>query len=619
MNKARRLSGMASGAALVLFLNGLPERTHGEFVEDFETGTKGSYPAGDVTCTEGSWRLDNFLLGGLVNDQKNGLKAPRGYGSLYMNFDKTNGAGVVTLFHGMYVTDSNNVSGVSWTLSVSRDGGSSCSAYVSPAQAPSAVWRQASLADINVAGSVRIRIDVAGGSSTNRVNFDDIAISDFIAPALTARPASLEPFATRVGTPSAPQSLVIAGENLAADASVTAPAGFEISRHSASNYVATITLPHTNGIVAATTVYVRLKGNAVGVFPGSVVVASEGAAPAYAAVTGTVVANLAPAIAGVPVLTNVTVNQVVQIEMLATDPDGSVAQLCASSATIADANAGLNVQAEGNGLRGVWSWTPSQPGSNTVTFTATDNEGGTADCTLLLLVEREWLIPIRPGQTIREAFDDLEHGLTETAWLPTGWKVEKGNAVRTVGAFDAAVKRTERYGGNNLSSGAANGIYNFGDGDPATAPDRAIGFLSSGNATKSGSLMVRLANRSPEPITGFCLAFDVEKYRAGANANGFAVQVFASTNGLDWSDMGESLRLVFPPDAVTAGYPAAPGEVASATGEPAVAKLPPGQSFYLAWNYSVAAGTTTTYAQALAIDNVVIKALAPPQTLLILR
>ena len=36
--------------------------------------------------------------------------------------------------------------------------------------------------------------------------------------------------------------------------------------------------------------------------------------------------------------------------------------------------------------------------------------------------------------------------------------------------------------------------------------------------------------------------------------------------------------------------------------------LTSGNSIYLAWNYSVTSGTTTTYAQALGIDDVVITA-----------
>ena len=77
------------------------------------------------------------------------------------------------------------------------------------------------------------------------------------------------------------------------------------------------------------------------------------------------------------------------------------------------------------------------------------------------------------------------------------------------------------------------------------------------------------------------------------------------------------MRTYFPPDLVTQGYDSAPGQTVVVTGS--LDGLQPGASLYLAWNYSVAEGSYTAYSQALAIDDVVIQALAPPQTLLIVR
>ena len=610
--KRRRLT-----VCTALVLISLRGRAYSAFNETFETGSKTSYTAGDVVCAEGSWHLDNVLLGNHVNDNTNGTKSARGYGTLAMNFDKTNGVGGVSLYHGMFGKDSN--SGVSWVLSASRDGGTNWTAYVSPEQMPTADWQQATLAEINVAGPVRVKIVVTGGTTSKRVNFDDIAISDYLAPWFSARPAALAPFSTRVGTPSTPQMFTVSGETLANDALVTPPNGFEISRHCTSNYAATLSLAPASGTLAPTTAYLRMTGVAVGTYCGNVTVSSVGATAANVAVSGTVVENLMPEINGLPARINATVNAPLRIEMLATDPDGSVTQLCASSATIPDANAKLSVQAEGSGYRGIWAWTPDQPGSNTVSFTATDNEGAAVERSVAIFVEPEWLIAMRPGQTVREPFDNLAGGLTATALLPVGYKVEKNTTVRSIGTFGLAGTETERRGGNSLASGAANGIYNFGAGEAATATDRAIGFLSSDSATKSGNLMVRLVNRSPAPIPGFHLAFDVEKYREGNNAKGFAVQVYASTNGVNWTDAGASLRLFFPADDCTAGYADAPGMTAAVAGELAVAQLQPGQSLYLAWNYSVAEGSTTSSAQALAIDNIVIKAHAPKQTILIVH
>jgi hypothetical protein len=602
----------------VLAMGRLSNEARGAFLEDYEMApSKQAYAAAEVACTEGVWLLDDALLGTSEDDGRNGAKSVRvRNGSVVMSFDKTNGIGSVSLYHGMYGSDSTN--GVFWTLAVSRDGGVFWTDYVSPAQTPSSDWQPLTLSDINVPGAIRIRID-KGGTAGKRVNFDDLAISDYIAPVLMVTPSLLDPLTTRVGAPSAPQELFVSGELLTADVSVVAPLGFELSRQRASAYAAELTLPPTNGVVAATPVYVRLTGAEAGDYAGPVAVTSPGAAPAQAAVSGSVVVNRMPELSGIPTWTNGLVNQALQVEMLATDPDGTVEQLGVSSETLADVQAGLAVVPEGGGLHGTWCWTPRQPGSNVVAFTAMDNEGGICTCPLLLLVEHEWLIAMRPGQTVSETFDTLEGGTTATAKLAPGWKADKQSSPRALGTFEGGVIRTERCGGNNLPSGAANGIYNFGAGEAATATDRAIGFLSSGDATRSGSLMVRVVNRSAAPIPGFQIVYDIEKYRAGTNACGFAIQVFTSSDGVAWHNLGEAHRQPFPPDETTAGYATAPGCVVQATVDLPLLKLPPGESLYLAWNYSVAEGFTTTYAQALAIDNVVIRARAPRQSLLLVR
>ncbi len=621
INVAGNLS-LAGGGLLFpvsLALTGavLRDRSLDTFCEDFETGSKSTYPSNDVTCTSGRWSLDTMLLGA-DNDKKNGSQAVRGYGTLTMQFDKTNGVGQISLHHAMYGTDS--AAGVSWTLSVSRDAGNTWTAYASVPQAPDSTLWEVVFESVNVPGSVRIKVVVAGGSSTKRVNFDDICMTDYIAPVVSALPAVLDPFSVRLqvpAVPSAPRTFVASGLNLSNVVVVAAPAGFAVSRESDAGYADSLTLPPTNGVVQGTPIYVHLTGAALGSFAGNVVVSSSGAAPVNVAVAGEVVDNLRPVLTGLPITTNTLANHRIELDVLASDADGSVVALAVSSADIPGASAGLVVQIEGGARRGVWSWTPSQTGSHTVTFTATDNEGGITACTVTIVVAPEWIVAVVPGKTFRQSFDGI--GTNAAAPLPTGWKVERRASVRAVGSFAEALQATEKIGGNAMASNAGNGIYNFGAGDEATATDRAVGFLSSGSDTKSGNLMVRLVNRSREPIPVFTLAFAVEKYRSGTNDNGFAVQVYASPDGETWSDAGPALRVTFPADTVTAGYNPAPGQVATAVGEVGLGKLQPGASLYLAWNYSVAGGTYTAYAQALAIDDIVIKAEASPLTVLILR
>src|SRR5206468_8787630 len=139
------------------------------------------------------------------------------------------------------------------------------------------------------------------------------------------------------------------------------------------------------------------------------------------------------------------------------------------------------------------------------------------------------------------------------ATLPTGFKVDKPAAVRSVGTYTAAVTATTVVGGANLSSTAANGIYNFGSGTTTTGPDRAIGFLSSGTATQSGNLYAQLANTTGGALSGLTISYDVEKYRNGSNGAGFRMQLFYSTDGASWTSAGANFLTNFTSNADNTG------------------------------------------------------------------
>ncbi len=77
--------------------------------------------------------------------------------------------------------------------------------------------------------------------------------------------------------------------------------------------------------------------------------------------------------------------------------------------------------------------------------------------------------------------------------------------------------------------------------------------------------------------------------------------------------MDERRRIVpdrFPADADNNGFATAPGATASVSNQTLNVSVPSGANVYLAWNYSVTTGTTTTNAQALAIDNVSVLGIA---------
>ncbi len=207
---------------------------------------------------------------------------------------------------------------------------------------------------------------------------------------------------------------------------------------------------------------------------------------------------------------------------------------------------------------------------------------------------------------VSQDFDGL--GASATATLPTDFRADKQTAVRAVGTFAAAGTATERVGGANLATNAANGIYNFGSGTTATGgTDRAVGFLSSGTATQSGNLYVKLTNTTGGPLSSLQISYDVEKYRNGFNAAGFSIQMYHSSDGVSWTNAGASFLTSFPADANNNGFATAPGATSNVSQSLSVS-IPSGADYYLAWNYSVTSGTTTSNAQALAIDNVSVNA-----------
>lgn len=222
----------------------------------------------------------------------------------------------------------------------------------------------------------------------------------------------------------------------------------------------------------------------------------------------------------------------------------------------------------------------------------------------VIKLEDDYFSEIDNNGDYSQNFDGI--GVSATSTLPVGWKVEKRlDAPRTIGSFDSALLQTEQVGGNNISASTKNGIYNFGAGGAATASDRAIGGVSTGIAdgTRCVNIYLKLKNSSTKTINSFNIKYDVEKYRKGANTAGFTMQMYYSTDGINWRSAGDNFKTLFDKDITTEGYTSAPGATINVS-----AKLDKiirqGDNLYLAWNYSVASGTDAQAAQALALDNV---------------
>ena len=197
--------------------------------------------------------------------------------------------------------------------------------------------------------------------------------------------------------------------------------------------------------------------------------------------------------------------------------------------------------------------------------------------------------------------------------LPTDFRIDTNGSVRTVGNFGAATSQTNRVGGANMPTNASNGTYNFGSGAATLGgSDRAVGFISSAGSTLSGNLYAEFINNTGDQLSALQISYDVEKYRNGSNSSGFRVQLYYSSNGVNWTSAGPSFMSAFGSDLDNGGFAVAPG-VSSPISNTLNVAVADKAKIFLAWNYSVTSGTTTSNAQALAVDNISILGIAPGQ------
>ena len=156
--------------------------------EGFEAGGKTSYAAANVTLGSGSWWLNEALTGNLSSDRKTGSYSARvrETGSIRMNFNVAS-AGTFSVQHAKYGTDANST----WELWRSTNNGSTWSKVGSTITTSSTTLTTASFTvNSSVANRFEIR-KVSGGA--NRINFDSISITDFVAPTPTPTPTPPPP------------------------------------------------------------------------------------------------------------------------------------------------------------------------------------------------------------------------------------------------------------------------------------------------------------------------------------------------------------------------------------------------------------------------------------------
>lgn len=225
-------------------------------------------------------------------------------------------------------------------------------------------------------------------------------------------------------------------------------------------------------------------------------------------------------------------------------------------------------------------------------------------------------VSISPGGTYSQNFNSI--GTTATATLPDGWVCEKNTLARsvTVAYSTLTTTTTQNVLAYNvaMSSSAPNGLWNFGGG--ASSGDQSVGGISSGSASKSVNYFLKLDNSSSTAsIPSFSISYNVERYRNGSNAVGFSVRMYYSTSGLanSWTEITSAIAS-FAANNDNNGASSNPLQVMSISNVSLAQSLSANGSIYFAWSYSVTSGTTTSSAQALGIDDVVITAGCPTGT-----
>ena len=212
---------------------------------------------------------------------------------------------------------------------------------------------------------------------------------------------------------------------------------------------------------------------------------------------------------------------------------------------------------------------------------------------------------------VTQDFDGMWDAAAQSATLnmPQGWRVERQmTAPRTVGSYSNASTTVMYTGGTTLASNAKNGTWNFASS--SVPSDCSVGGLSTtvDGGTRCINVMTCLHNAGDEAITKLTLNYDIEKYRDGDNAAGFAVQLYVSTDGVTWNNAGDDFYTYFAPDAATIGAEVVPISTTAINGKQLMVELAAGSDLYLAWNISVASGSSPNKAMGLSIDNVVIDA-----------
>lgn len=211
-----------------------------------------------------------------------------------------------------------------------------------------------------------------------------------------------------------------------------------------------------------------------------------------------------------------------------------------------------------------------------------------------------------------ETFDEMGRDAPATlVWL---WRTEaRGGAPRTNGPYATAGARALR--ANTAAGFTQAGTYVF---TGQALGDQAIGGLPCGTDAATVTVYGKFRNTTGMPIRRWRVGYAVEKYRTGTAST--AVRLRVSADGEVWREAGDPVG--FPADGDTTGAAAGTGPLATNRVEREAeldAAVPEGGLFYLAWQIAVTTAESHAGAQALGIDEVLIRPVFLPAMVLMVR
>ena len=521
------------------------------------------------------------------------------------------------------------VNGLNFTPAsvVNWNGAPRTTTYVSATQVTAAI----TAADIIASGTANIT--VANGAAISNTAVFTIDAAGM--PALSVSPSALSTMVTTSGVASASQSYVLTGANMSANATVTAPANFQISSNN-STWVTSLPLTPAQLSGAGQTVYVRVAPTAPGgIYTASVNNATAGATDKPVAVSATVYATEPTLQASAVTFANVT-STTFTANFNSGNGTGRMLLIRSGSAVNAAPVDGSTYVASsvfaGGTEVGTANFVAYMGSGNSVTVS-----GLTPSTTYHVAV---YEYNGTPG-TQNFLLTSPATGNRLTLNAPLGWQIYAANAVNTIN-FDSTVDgvTTDSFQGDGVSPGAStgelnsnawaftgfsDGAINFGgtnaDGSDYDRGESEGGVVTTGglyafNTSSTaqanyslgvqqaasdfvpGTVTLQFQNQSGSTITSINIGYKVYVYNDQAGSSNFNFSHSANTSTFTTVP---GLDVVTP--AAADGVPGwkAYYRVVTLTG----LSIPTNSYYYLRWT---GAGVSGTVYDEIALDDIVLVA-----------